>query len=114
MCTAKKESLGEYRQSECPAQSPKRRRQSSQSRLDASLTNAAALQTFSRAAPPDADRMRTAETSPADLSEVIRLLETLISWRGSFNTLKILSNYVCVCVYISYLLICVVSWLIGC
>ncbi|XP_053524017.1 cell division cycle-associated protein 2 isoform X2 [Artibeus jamaicensis] len=64
----KKESLGERRQSACPAQSPKRRRRSSQSRLDASLTTAAALQTFSTATPPDADRTSTAETS-ADLSE---------------------------------------------
>ncbi|XP_036894570.1 cell division cycle-associated protein 2 isoform X2 [Sturnira hondurensis] len=64
----KKESLGECRQSACPAQSPKRRRRSSQSRLDASLTKAAALQTFIVATPADAERTRAAETS-ADLSE---------------------------------------------
>ncbi|XP_045709502.1 cell division cycle-associated protein 2 isoform X1 [Phyllostomus hastatus] len=66
--TTKKERLGECRQSACLAQSPKRRRRSSQSHLDASLTKAAALQTFSTSTPPNADRTSVAETS-ADLSE---------------------------------------------
>ncbi|KAM5306620.1 cell division cycle-associated protein 2 isoform 2-T6 [Glossophaga mutica] len=64
----KKESLGEWRQSLCPAQSPKRRRRSSQSQLDTSFTKAAALQKFSTATSPNADRVSMAETS-ADLSE---------------------------------------------
>lgn len=99
---AKKECQSECQQPEFPEQLPKRQRISSRANSDENPADAIDLQILNVATPPNTDGTCALETSLADLPEVIHLLETkenaaLVSWRGSFKTIKLLFSVTVPC-----------------